>query len=90
MIEHHPAVSSVLDSSDGLLAIVLSDTGTLTIESGRLGGGGTYLYLLQKDGSDAGNKRYLASSTEPAKLEEYKLKLLHERKHYIPPKKSKN
>jgi hypothetical protein len=89
MIEHASTVSSILDSSDGLVAIVLADTGTLSIESSRMGGEGAYLYLLQKDGADSGNKRYLASSPNQTELEAYKLKILNLRKTYTPPKKGK-
>jgi hypothetical protein len=90
MIEHNSAVSSVLDSSEGLTAIVLADTGALTIEGGKLAGsGGQYLFLLQKDGADAGNKRYVASSSDHLELESYRLKLLQLRKTYTPPKKGK-
>ena len=86
LIEHPSAVSSILDSSEGLTAIVLSDTGTLSIEVGKLGGGGSYLYLLQKDGADSGNKRYVAYSENVLLLEEYRLRLLKERKTYTPKK----
>ena len=90
MIGHHSAVSSILDSSEGLTASVLADTGTLSIEGGKLAGSeGQYLFLLQKDGADAGNKRYIASSTDHLELEAYRLTLLKMRKSFVPKKGNK-